>query len=360
MRNHPFVVLLALGVAMTAVISVECQCGERITLPQESTGTSLACPGCMRNTLLPPEIASSKGQSIVLKPLKILLVEDSLVLRKSLRKTLESSKYEVIEANDGVVALTVVRLSMPNIIILDYNMPNKTGIECLKELKAGETTRGIPVMMCTSNADRDLVMDCVRAGATDYIVKPVKDKNLLEKVGRLSGLIKSVPFDIVRNKPAARPVKKSVKEETAENEDGASQSNPSVKNEATGNAPSPLSNKNTPPPDAVEEHPEKLFRQLPLNANIQRVTDFYLGEVNKNFTVAEIAQKANVDSEWLKGVLNLFKEAGLFRVKTNKVEFVKPFNEDTWRKLVNWAIAYVANGEDTSGEFERFFKDSSI
>jgi two-component system chemotaxis response regulator CheY len=323
-----------------ATLTIVCQCGEKPILLKEPDGWSFVCPKCLRTALIPTDINCAEGQVISLKPLKVLLVEDSVVLRKILRKTLEDVNYEVVEATDGKMAFVVARHGKPDIIILDYNMPNKNGIECLKDLKEWDETKNIPAMMCTSNADRDMVMNCMRAGASDYVVKPVKDNQLLEKVGRLAGMIKSLPYEITS---LANP---SYSDNTAV-ENPVATTNPIT---STGAVSAETA------PQAPDENPRELFRRLPYNVKIQRVVGFYIGEIGKVYSVDDIARKSDVEAEWLTSVLPLFKEAGFFKFPSEKIEFVRPFRKEIWQSLVDWALDYIANGEDASGSFERFFK----
>lgn len=103
------------------------------------------------------------------------------------------------------------------------------------------------------------------------------------------------------------------------------------------------------------EMPQELFKRLPYNASIQRVMGFYIGEIDNVYSIADIASKSHVDNVWLEGVFEIFEHAGVFRREGAKIRFVNPANEDTWKKLVEWAVEFVAVGEDTTGRFDRFF-----
>jgi CheY-like chemotaxis protein len=129
---------------------------------------------------------------------EILLVEDNprdvqLTLR-GFEKAKITNPVHIVR--DGVEALDFIfatgphthrrNARSPQIILLDLNLPKKSGIEVLQQIKANETTREIPVIvLTTSNRDRD-VAACRRLGADHYIVKPVGFQNLSEVTARLS------------------------------------------------------------------------------------------------------------------------------------------------------------------------------
>jgi CheY-like chemotaxis protein len=129
---------------------------------------------------------------------EILLVEDNprdvqLALR-GFEKAKITNPVHVVR--DGVEALDFLFATgpythrrdarFPQIILLDLKLPKKSGIEVLRQIKANETTRDIPVIVLTaSNRDRDIV-ECRRLGAENYIVKPVGFQNLSEVTARLS------------------------------------------------------------------------------------------------------------------------------------------------------------------------------
>uniref|UniRef100_A0A7C4RRC6 Response regulator n=1 Tax=Desulfatirhabdium butyrativorans TaxID=340467 RepID=A0A7C4RRC6_9BACT len=118
-------------------------------------------------------------------PIKILIVDDNIVILKVLRGILESSGYTVISAADGKEALKAVHLEKPDLIITDYMMPEMDGKELIQKLKAQLATRYIPIIMLTSKDEVDSEVEVIDAGADDYLVKPANPKRLLARIKRL-------------------------------------------------------------------------------------------------------------------------------------------------------------------------------
>lgn len=114
-----------------------------------------------------------------------LVVDDSSVVRKVARRILEDMDYVIDEAEDGQEAMDKCRVEMPDAILLDWNMPVKSGLEFLKELRAytgGDKPR---VVFCTTENDIGHIAMALKAGANEYIMKPF-DRDILE--GKFSAL----------------------------------------------------------------------------------------------------------------------------------------------------------------------------
>lgn len=103
---------------------------------------------------------------------KILIVDDEVFFRDSLRDVLKT-RYQLIEGCDGKEALTLALQHTPDLIILDVVMPESTGIEVCTELKKRPETRRIPVVLFTSLTQKEDVVKGLKAGADDYITKPM-------------------------------------------------------------------------------------------------------------------------------------------------------------------------------------------
>ncbi|MDR2579715.1 MAG: response regulator [Fibromonadaceae bacterium] len=116
--------------------------------------------------------------------MKILLVDDSSTMRRIQKNTLTSLGYtDIIEAEDGADALEKLR-QHPDVqlTLMDWNMPNMTGIEALKAIKSNPETKNIPVMMVTSEAEKTKIVEAIQSGASNYLVKPFEADALKEKI----------------------------------------------------------------------------------------------------------------------------------------------------------------------------------
>jgi two-component system chemotaxis response regulator CheY len=105
----------------------------------------------------------------------ILVVDDSAMMRKIVLRTLKMAEVEfdqVLEAGDGVEALELLRANTVNLIMCDINMPNMSGLELLKSIKAENLAPGVPVVMVTTEGSEPQVREAILAGAKGYIRKP--------------------------------------------------------------------------------------------------------------------------------------------------------------------------------------------
>ena len=120
------------------------------------------------------------------KDLKILVVDDFSTMRKVVRNLLKQGGYEnIVEAEDGVAALAVIKSKKIDFIISDWNMPNMTGIELLKAVRADAEVAATPFLMVTAEALQDNVITAVKAGVSNYIVKPFTAEVLSEKIAKI-------------------------------------------------------------------------------------------------------------------------------------------------------------------------------
>jgi two-component system, chemotaxis family, chemotaxis protein CheY len=101
-----------------------------------------------------------------------LVVDDSRVVRKVACRILEELKIETAEAEDGSAAYDFCQTKMPDIILLDWNMPIMNGLEFLEKLRAMENGSDPVVIFCTTENDMDHIMRGMQAGANEYIMKP--------------------------------------------------------------------------------------------------------------------------------------------------------------------------------------------
>jgi response regulator RpfG family c-di-GMP phosphodiesterase len=125
--------------------------------------------------------------------LRILLVDDDPALRTLLRTTFEVADVDVVEAHSAEAARRRIRVSRPNVIVLDVNMPGTTGLELCAELKADPQTSDIPIILLTGSAGGTSAA-AKRAGADAFVRKPFSPLELLAVAERLAGGLYGVPF----------------------------------------------------------------------------------------------------------------------------------------------------------------------
>ena len=101
-----------------------------------------------------------------------LVVDDSRVVRKVARRILEDLGFEVAEAGDGAEALAWVRTAMPDVILLDWNMPVMNGLEFLRRLRKEPGGDEPKVVFCSVENDLDRIREALEEGADEYIMKP--------------------------------------------------------------------------------------------------------------------------------------------------------------------------------------------
>lgn len=117
-----------------------------------------------------------------------LLVDDSRVIRKVARHILESLHLTVEEASDGREALEMCDANMPDVVLLDWNMPIMNGLEFLKQLSLRHLARRPKVIFCTTENGLDYVRAAVDAGADEYVMKPF-DRETLESKLQIVGIL---------------------------------------------------------------------------------------------------------------------------------------------------------------------------
>ena len=103
-----------------------------------------------------------------------------------LKNTLTQAGYtDLIEAEDGVKAVEAYTAEKPDLVFMDITMPNKDGLETLKEIKAMDP--GATIVMCSAMGQETMVMDSIKSGAKDFIVKPFKPERVLSTVKKILG-----------------------------------------------------------------------------------------------------------------------------------------------------------------------------
>jgi len=121
--------------------------------------------------------------------LKILLIEDDMIEIMKMHRTVASLKlnHKIIEANDGEEALKILEQkdSLPDIILLDLNMPKINGIEFLKILKKDKELKYIPTIILTTSSNQKDLLECYKTGIAGYVLKPLKYEDYVSKIDKL-------------------------------------------------------------------------------------------------------------------------------------------------------------------------------
>ncbi|MDE2628300.1 MAG: chemotaxis response regulator CheY [Burkholderiales bacterium] len=118
--------------------------------------------------------------------LKFLIVDDFSTMRRIVRGLLkEMGCTNADEAEDGVVALKMLRAQKFDFVVSDINMPNMSGFELLKAIKSDDTLKHLPVLMVTAEARKEDIVLAAQSGAAGYIVKPFSKATLEDKVNKI-------------------------------------------------------------------------------------------------------------------------------------------------------------------------------
>ncbi|TAK70540.1 MAG: phosphate regulon transcriptional regulatory protein PhoB [Betaproteobacteria bacterium] len=117
--------------------------------------------------------------------LNVLIVEDEAAIRELIAVNLESAGHHVSRASDAEQALTCIRRTLPDLVLLDWMLPGQSGLAIARRLRANERTRTIPIIMLTAkSAEQDKVLG-LEAGADDYVTKPFSPRELLARIKAL-------------------------------------------------------------------------------------------------------------------------------------------------------------------------------
>lgn len=120
------------------------------------------------------------------KSIKILIVDDFPTMRRIVKNLLKDLGFEnVDEAEDGVMAMQKLKSGNFEMVISDWNMPNKDGLTLLTEIRADPNFSKMPVLMVTAEAKKENIVAAAQAGASGYIVKPFTAAVLEEKLAKV-------------------------------------------------------------------------------------------------------------------------------------------------------------------------------
>lgn len=118
----------------------------------------------------------------------VLVVDDSRIMRNIVKNTFSEMGIpcEFVEAGNGKEALVQLESREIHLVLLDWNMPELSGLDFLKKVRAMEKYASLPIIMVTSEAARYNVIEALKNGATDYIIKPVNEKSFREKISKIT------------------------------------------------------------------------------------------------------------------------------------------------------------------------------
>ena len=121
--------------------------------------------------------------------MRFLVVDDSSTMRRIIINTLAKLGHkDITEASNGREGIDRLAAATVDVIITDWNMPEMSGIEFIRTIRAQEKYSKIPVLMVTTNAAKDDIVEALRAGVTNYVVKPFTPDVMKEKIaGLLAG-----------------------------------------------------------------------------------------------------------------------------------------------------------------------------
>jgi two-component system, chemotaxis family, chemotaxis protein CheY len=120
--------------------------------------------------------------------LKIIAVDDSPTMRRIIVNTLKRAGYEdVIEASDGKDALAKMKVEKVNFVITDWNMPEMDGLTFVTTLRSTDEFKSLPVLMVTTRSVKEDIVEAMKVGVNNYIVKPFTPETLKAKIDQILG-----------------------------------------------------------------------------------------------------------------------------------------------------------------------------
>jgi len=129
-----------------------------------------------------PQVASSPEISLPLRGKTILIVDDDPKIRQITQLMLKKEPYEVLEAGNATECMEKLCMHPVDLCLLDIDMPDMNGIALAKMIKNQPAYSDLPLIMVTARSDQHSVIMALKAGAADYVVKPVGKKILLQKI----------------------------------------------------------------------------------------------------------------------------------------------------------------------------------
>ncbi|MCF0147948.1 MAG: response regulator [Clostridium sp.] len=117
---------------------------------------------------------------------RVLIVDDAAFMRMMIKDILQKNGFEVVgEASNGIEAVNLYKKERPDVVTMDITMPDMDGIEAVKEIRAFDS--GAKIIMCSAMGQQSMVMDAIKSGAKDFIVKPFQADRVLEAIRKVVG-----------------------------------------------------------------------------------------------------------------------------------------------------------------------------
>jgi len=120
--------------------------------------------------------------------IKVLVVDDFATMRRIVTNVLRQIGFtNIFEADDGTTALKMINKEKYGLVLCDWNMPEMSGLELLKIVRADESLKGLPFVMVTAEAEKQNIIDAVQAGVSNYVVKPFTAATVIQKLEKVFG-----------------------------------------------------------------------------------------------------------------------------------------------------------------------------
>ena len=118
--------------------------------------------------------------------MSILVVDDFSTMRRIIKGLLQDLGFaNITEADDGLTALPLLKAGNFDLLITDWNMPGMQGVELLRQVRADERLKKLPVLMLTAEAKREQIVEAAQAGVSGYVIKPFTAATLKEKIDKI-------------------------------------------------------------------------------------------------------------------------------------------------------------------------------
>ncbi len=120
--------------------------------------------------------------------MKIIVVDDFATMRKIIKNILRQIGFtNILEADDGSTALPILEKENIDLVVTDWNMPKMSGLELVKAIRSNPNLKNIPVLMVTAEALKENIIEAVKAGVNNYVIKPFTAQTLQEKIEKIFG-----------------------------------------------------------------------------------------------------------------------------------------------------------------------------